>query len=142
MRVLSQLRPLRTPGPAVALLLPGGHADRVLRLCAALSLDPLPAIHRVADGFLVKLPHALDTPLAGVIRLRALAPDLLLPVDAELVPPLLPDEATALVRERGLVFLPGGRVLEFRPDEPVPVAAFVQVGDVRRLSWKGLSQPP
>src|SRR6266404_2356622 len=140
MNVPYQLRPLTTAEPAIALLLPGRRAEGVLRLCAALGLDPLPAIHRVAGGFLVKLPQALDTPLAGVIRLRALSADLLLPVDAELVPPLLPDEASALVSKRGLVFLPGGRVLEFRPDELVPPAELVQVGEVRRLSWTALPE--
>src|SRR5262249_27749633 len=84
----------------------------------------------------------LETPLAGAIRLRGLASDLLVPVDAELVPPLLPDEAEALVRRRGLVFLPGGRVLEYGPEEPLSPSALLHVGDVRRGPWQALPEPP
>ena len=142
MKVLCQLRPLPAAEPAVALLVPGHSAADVLGLCAALELDPLPAVHRVADGLLVKLPRPTDAHLAGVIRLRALAADLLLPVDAELIPPLLPDEAAALVRERGLVFLPGGRVLEYHPDDAVVLGTIVQTGQVRREPWCALPEAP
>ncbi len=98
-------------------------------------------MHLAADGFLVKLPRAIDTPLAGVIRLRGLSADLLLPVDAELVPPLLPDEAAALVRQRGLVFLPGGRVLEFDPTGALPLANLVHDAAVERRPWQALPEP-
>jgi tetratricopeptide (TPR) repeat protein len=142
MKVPYTLRPVATPEPATALLLPGRRAEDVLCLCATLGLDPLPPIYRVADGFLIKLSRPLDVPVAGTIRLRSLSPDLLLPVDAELVPPLLLDEAMALVRQRGLVFLPGGRVLEYRPDTPMALAELVHVGVVRRRSWQALPEPP
>jgi tetratricopeptide (TPR) repeat protein len=142
MRVAYQLR--RTPSAehAVALLVPGTRAEDVLRLCAALRCDPLPLMHRVADGFIVHLPRPIDTAIAGVIRLRALADDLLLPVDAELVPALLPDEAAALVRQRGLVFLPDGRVLEYQPDEPLALRAMVQVPELEHGPWQALPEPP
>jgi tetratricopeptide (TPR) repeat protein len=123
-------------------LLPGHRGEDVLRLCAALAVDPLPPVYRVTDGFLIKLPRPLDTPPAGVIRLRALSGNLLLPVDAELVPPLLEDEAAALVRRRGMIFLPGGRVLEYQPDEPLPITSLLNVGDVRRRPWQSLPEPP
>ncbi len=142
MKVAYQLRPLPTAEPAAALLVPGQSAADVLRVCAALALDPQPAVHRVADGLLVKLPRPSEAHLAGVIRLRALAADLLLPVDAELVPPLLSDEAAALVRERGLVFLPGGRVLEYHPDDAVALDQMLHVGNVRRGPWQALPEPP
>jgi tetratricopeptide (TPR) repeat protein len=142
MKVPYQLRPLPAAAPAVALLVPGRRAEDVLGLYAVLGLDPLPAVHRVADGLLIKLPQPLEVPLAGVIRLRGLSADLLLPVDAELVPPLLPDEAAALVRERGLVFLPDGRVLEYQPDATVAVSELLQIGDVQRSPWQALHEPP
>ena len=66
-----------------------------------------PSVHATADGLLVKLPQPLSTFVPGVIRLRQLSANLFLPVDGDLVPGLLPDEAEALVRKRGLVFLPG-----------------------------------
>lgn len=142
MKVPYQLRPLPVAEPAVALLVPGRNAEHTLEICAMLALDPLPTVHRIADGLLIKLPRAVDVHLAGVIRLRALASDLLLPVDAELVPPLLPDEAAALVRERGLVILPGGRVLEYHPDDAVALGEMLHVGEVRREPWQALPEPP
>jgi hypothetical protein len=142
MKVLCQLRPLPAAEPTVALLMPGHSAADVLGLCAALGLDLQLAVHRVADGLLVKLPRPTDAHLAGVIRLRALAADLLLPVDAEMIPPLLPDEAAALVRDRGLVFLPGGRVLEYDPGNAVALGAMVQIDQVRRGPWCALPEPP
>jgi tetratricopeptide (TPR) repeat protein len=142
MKVAYQVHPTPTAEAAVALLLPGRKAADVLGLCAELALDPLPPIYRVADGYLVKLPQPRETPLAGVVRLRGLAPDLLLPVDAELIPPLLPDEAAALVRQRGLVVLPGGRVLEYRPDQPLALGELLHVGAVHRGSRQALPEPP
>src|SRR5579864_8975766 len=120
MKVAYQLRPRTHAEPAVALLLPGRRAEDALWLCASLKLEVLPPIYRVADGLLIKLPRPFEGRVAGVVRLRGLSADLLLPVDADLIPPLLPDEASALVRQRGLVFLPGDRVLKYRPAEPVP----------------------
>src|SRR5262249_34495184 len=79
---------------------------------------------------------------AGVIRLRALAGDLLLPVDADLVPPLLDDEAAALARQRGLVFLPDGRALEYTPAQPLPLSALLGVSNLRRHSWETLPEAP
>jgi tetratricopeptide (TPR) repeat protein len=87
-------------------------------------------------------PLARSAPVAGVIRLRGLADNLLLPVDADLVPSLLPDEAEGLVRRRGLVFLPGDRVLEFAPDEPVPLGAVLMVDQLERHPWQTLPEPP
>ncbi len=142
MKVPFQLRPTPAAEPAAALLVPGHQAEDVLRLCAALGLPALPPVYRTADGFILKLAQPLTAPLAGVVRLRGLASDLLLPVHAELVPPLLADEAEALVRRRGLVFLPGGRVLEYRPDEPVTPGELLQVGDVRRPRWQVLPEAP
>jgi tetratricopeptide (TPR) repeat protein len=141
MKVAYHLRPLPFAEPANALLVPGRQAEDALQLCAALGLDPMPAVHLVADGFLIKLSAPHDGLLAGVIRLRGLSADLLLPVDAELVPPLLADEAAALVRQRGLVFLPGGRVLEFDPNETLPMHALVRVGAVQRTAWSALPEP-
>ena len=85
------------------------NPDDLVRLLAQFGCDPLPPVFAVADGFLVKLPRPEYTPCGGVLRLRSLANHLFLPVSADLVPSLLPDEAADLVRHRGLVFLPGGR---------------------------------
>src|SRR5262245_3186800 len=86
--------------PAVALLLPSRRAADLFDLLDQLSLDALPPVFATADGFLCKLPQPVETPIAGVIRLRKLAGNLYLPVDADIVPPLLPDEAEGLAKTR------------------------------------------
>src|SRR5262245_44962567 len=96
--------------PASALLLPSSAPADLLRLCARLGFDPLPEIFAIVDGFLLKLAKPMPEHVGGVLRLRAVAENLWLPVDARLVPELLPDEAQGLTRQRGLVFLPGQRV--------------------------------
>jgi tetratricopeptide (TPR) repeat protein len=63
-------------------------------------------------------------------------------VDAELSPALLPDEAAALTGRRGLVFLPGGRVLAFDPAAPLPPSAWLGVTGLRRGDWRPLPEPP
>jgi tetratricopeptide (TPR) repeat protein len=142
MRVPFRLRRTTTPAPATALLLPSHDVGELLRLCAAVGADTLPPVYAAADGFLVLLPTPTDAPFAGTVRLRGLSAHLLLPVDADLVPALLPDEAAALVRDRGLVFLPGGRVLGFAPDQPLTAAALLRAGPVRRDPWQPLPPRP
>lgn len=141
MNVPFHLRKRARPEPASALLLLSPQAADVLDLCARLGAEPLPRIFDVADGFLL----LLDKPLAGAVpralRLRALCPHLLVPADADLVPALHDDEARALVRERGLVILPGGRVLGFTPDKPVALAALVGAGPVQRTAWEPFPEP-
>lgn len=115
------LQPHRIPTTvaATALLLPGDSASALLHLCIEVGTGAWPRVYRIADGFLVLLPKPQSQPRAGVIRLRQLGPQLFVPVDAVLQPALLADEAAALTRQRGLVFLPGGRVLAYDPNDPV-----------------------
>ncbi len=89
----------------------------LLAVCTRLGLDPSGRVHDVAGGFLLKLDRPPTVPIPGATRLRALATDFYLPVDAVLVPALLDDEAAGLVRDGGLVFLPGG------PHPPASIAA-------------------
>ena len=106
------LRKTDEPAAVAGLLLVGGRAADLLALVAALGPGRRPVVHAAPGGFLVKLAGPPPSAFPGTIRLRALAADLFLPADA-VVLALLPDEAAALVRERGLVFLPGGRVLGY-----------------------------
>src|SRR5262249_42554504 len=110
--------------------------------CARLRQDPLPLIFAVSEGFLLKLAQPTPAPLPGVIRLRALAENLYLPCDADLVPALHDDEARGLVRPRGLVFLPGGRMLAFAHDQSLQLAQLLRAENVRRRSWQPLPVPP
>src|SRR5271155_3817555 len=127
MQVAFQLRRRLEAAPATALLLCSHSSTDLVRMRARIGGDPLPPVFAVADGFLVKLPRPSTQPF-GVLRLRSLADHLFLPLDADLIPALLSDEATDLVRRRGLVFLPGGRTLEFDPTKPILLSALVSVG--------------
>jgi tetratricopeptide (TPR) repeat protein len=127
---------------ASGLLLPSADTTELFALLAMLGADPLPPVFAVADGFLVKLAAPTERALPGVVRLRALAADLFLPVDAELLPALFDDEARALVRERGLVFLPGGRVLGYDPRRPLALATLLVMPAVRRRAWQAPPQLP
>lgn len=130
-----RLRRRREPGPAVALLFPSPDVSGLFRLCAGLGLDPSGRLFRVSDGFLIKLHAPTPRAVPGVVRLRALAPDLLIPVDSDLVPALLDDEAAGLVRDRGLIFLPWGDPLAFDPRSPIELSS-VLVADLRpRRTW-------
>ncbi len=141
MRIPFHLR--RTPPhPADALLLPAENVAELLALCARLGGDRLPIIHAVAGGFLIKLFAPSDQPHPNTIRLRALARDLFIPADADLVPALLPDEALALVRQRGLVFLPGEQVLAFAPDQVLGAADLLAAPRLPRRPWRPLPPPP
>jgi hypothetical protein len=142
MKVPYRLRRRPATEPATALLLPSHSAEELARLCARLAHDPLPRVYAVADGLLLKLRQPATTPVGGVIRLRGLADNLLLPVDADLSPGLLPDEAAALTARRGLVFLPGERVLEFDPAAALPPSAWLGVAGLRRGDWQPLPEPP
>ncbi len=141
MNVAFELRRRPEGRRAIALLLSGGDVAALLGLCGRLGLDPSGRTFAVAGGFLLKLDEATPRPFPGAIRLRALAEDLFLPADAELVPALLDDEAEGLTRDRGLVFLPGGRVLGFDPRSPLDPSTLL-VADARpRRDWEPLPRP-
>lgn len=142
MRIPFTLHPLSAALPTAGILAPSHRADEVLHVVLELALDPLPSLHRVAEGVLVILPRELDRVVPGVFRLRRLATHLWLPVDAELIPPLLEEEAAGLVSKRGLVFLPGLRVLEYDKDQPLPLEALVQAPPPRRDGWQAFPEPP
>ncbi len=133
MKVAFHLRRRPEPAPAAAVLLETDRAEAVLGLLAG--PGPAGLIHRVAGGFLVEVGDGARPPL-GAIRLRRLAEGLYLPVDADLVPSLLDDEAEGLARGRGLVFLPGGRVLGFDPGRPVALAELVVAGRRPGGPWR------
>jgi hypothetical protein len=126
--------------PARAFLLPGHDSATLLQLCACLRLEPPPDVFAVADGYLVRPHRTIEAPLVGVIRLAEIGTNLFLPVDAELLPALLPDEAAALGRKSGLVFLPQGRVLEFDPDKPLAWSVFIKPMRWLSSSWQALPE--
>jgi tetratricopeptide (TPR) repeat protein len=135
------LRRPPTSEPATALLLLSSHAQELLHLCVRLRLNPLGRVYAVPQGFLLKLAEPTTTAFPHVIRLRSLMDNLYLPVDAELIPALLDDEAHGLVRAHGVIFLPGGRVLGFTPDQPVPLSVLLTVPELHQRAWQALPQP-
>jgi tetratricopeptide (TPR) repeat protein len=165
-KVPFRIRKRPEAAPATGFFLPGTDTARLLALCAfaqqtgrlvppvssevktagaspaARSTCAVRSIHAVAGGFLAVLTQPTSAALPGAVRLRRLVPNLFLPADADLEPDLLDDEAAGLVRERGLLFLPGGRVLEFDPDRPVPLASLVRPGPIRRRDWRSLPEGP
>jgi tetratricopeptide (TPR) repeat protein len=120
------------------LLREGADAATVLRLCARLGLDPAGRVYPVASGLLLRLEFPSHAFFPGTLRLRALAENLFLPVDADLVPALLDDEAEGLTRGRGLVFLPGARVLGFDPARPLDPADLLRVRRKAPRVWQPL----
>ena len=89
-KIAFHLRRRPESAPATALLLLSHDPAKLLHLCVRLGHDPLPRLYRVADGFLVKLAQPMSAAVGGVLRLRCIANNLYLPVDADLVPALLP----------------------------------------------------
>ncbi len=157
MKVPFHLRRRPAAEAVAALLLLTDDANDVVKSLVALAGGAMPAGYAVAGGVLVKSPTGTEysvlstqysegpdrrQALCGTICLRALAENLFLPVDAELLPALLPDEAAALTAERGLVFLPGGRVLEFQADQPLAVRELLHGPAVRRRRWKPFPERP
>jgi hypothetical protein len=138
------------PSPPVSgLLFQGGPRD-LLALCARFGSE-FPAVYALARCFLIHRPKLQEGEYPGTIRLRSLTPFLLLPVDAELEPALLDDEAAALTRHRGLVFLPGGLVLGFDPARPLRLGELIHTRSegvptrsvgTRADSWRPLPHLP
>jgi hypothetical protein len=165
MKVPFHLRKAAGKADVAGLLLLSADVRELLAVCAALGPPAggaregaaLPPVYAVLGGFLIKASggrqppvptsqqgaHAPRSPsIPGAIRLRRLAGNLFLPVDAELVPALLEDEAAALVRDRGLVFLPGGRVLAFAPDRPLTAAELLACPRRQPRTWEPLPPRP
>jgi tetratricopeptide (TPR) repeat protein len=128
--------------PAVALLLEGADSSVILHVCARLELDPSGRVFAVEGGVVLRLEHPLREAFPGAVRLRAVAGNLLVPVDAEPVPALLEDEAEGLTRERGIILLPDGRVLGFDVKAPLEPRTFLTALARPRRDWRPLPEPP
>jgi hypothetical protein len=121
--------------------LPGPDAATVLSVCTRLGLDPSGRSYGVAGGILLKLARPIAEPEPGATRLRELNTDLFVAADAELIPSLLNDEASGIVRDGGLVFLPGGVVLRFDRTAPLGLAALLDAAPRPRREWRPMPEP-
>ncbi len=140
-RIHLRRRPGRPIGPASALHIPGRDAARLLDACARVGIDPSGRIHDLDGGFLIRLPRPTAEPVPGATRLRELAQNLYVPVDADLVPALLDDEAAGMVRDGGLVLLPAGPALRFDPTRPVRLSTLLHVERPQRRNWQPMPEP-
>jgi len=141
MKVAFHLRRRPVAEIATAVLLETDRVEVLIGLAARLGPGPTPPIYRVAGGFLVGIGEGAGVP-GGAIRLRRLAGNLYLPVDADLVPGLLDEEASGLTRDLGLVFLPGGRILGFEPGRPVALASLLVAPRHPRRDWRPFPDRP
>ena len=128
--------------PATALMVLGESSAEILGLCARIGLEPKGRVFAVSGGLLLKLDRPRVEPSPQAIRLRKLAENLLIPVDAELLPALLDDEAAGLTRDRGLIFLPDGEILGFDPRSPIDPMSLLTCEYQPRRSWQSLPDPP
>ncbi len=141
MKVTFHLRRRAEADAASAALLEADSVEVLLDLVASLGGPRPPRIHRVARGFLLILGQGVASP-PGWTRLRALASGIYLPADADLVPTLLDDEARGLARDRGLVFLPGGRVLSYDPADAVDLAGLASARRLGSDAWRSFPPRP
>jgi tetratricopeptide (TPR) repeat protein len=129
-------------GPADAFLLTSDDSPSLASACVSLAGAELPEVHRVRGGFLLIPRESPAQAPPGAIRLRRLAGDLYLPVDARLRPALLADEIVALTALQGLVALPGGVVLAFDPSLPLPVQEWLRPPRIERSAWTTFPERP
>jgi tetratricopeptide (TPR) repeat protein len=125
-----------------AFLLCTDDIAELLTLCGRIGADPLPPIFPVEGGFLIIPESAPAISVRNALPLRRLSENFWLAVDAELVPALHSDEAAALTRERGLVFLPGNRCLQFDAQRPLAATALIEFPPVKRANWQPFPDAP
>ncbi len=141
MHVPFHLNRRTSSGPAAGLLLLSHDPVELLAVCVGLGYDPLPDLFTTADGFLLLLDVPTEKTFPRTLRLRREGEYLLVPVDGDLAPQLHADEANALMRQRGLVFLAGGRCLCFDPKCPLQMQQLLSVGETRHNAWEPLPEP-
>ncbi len=129
------------PAPTDALYVASPDVAGLVAVCARLP-GGWPEVFRAGGGFVVVPAEHPEHPLPRTIRLRRLAGDLFVPVDAELIPALRPDEAVGLTHDRGLVVLPGGEVLTFDLESVLTEVALLSVGPVERTGWTPFPERP
>jgi hypothetical protein len=117
-------------------------AEHIARLVQCDPSAERPVMYRAGDGILVVSPTLSSGVFAGTIRLKAISDNTYIPIDSELIPPFLPDEWVALTREKGLIFLPGNRVLSFDRSRPIAPRDWLSAANVRRLAWQPFPERP
>ena len=136
-----RLRRRATAQRTVALYIATREPASLVAICEYLGLDPSRRVFDVADGYLIRLESPSTQLVPGAIRLRELTAAFYVPVDADLIPALLDDEAAGLVRDWGLVFLPDGRVLLFDRQCPIDLNQLLELEPRMPRTWSSLPEP-
>lgn len=135
------------PAHCEALLVPGVLEMITPKVLAALacakpeSADQL-ALYPTKHGCLIHNPAGFAQTNVAVIRLRRSSGRIFLPMDAELVPALLPDEAEALTREQGLLVLPHREPCFFHLLDELPLDTLLRTPALGRDDWSALPRTP
>lgn len=133
-----QRRPSLMRSDCAAWFMPGRDPAELLDALAGLSLEPLPRVYAVAGGYLVKPDVPQSRELPGATRMAEVLEGVFAPLDAELSPALLPDEARGV---RPMVCLPEG-FFALELTQPVKLGDLLAPGGVKRRDWRPLPQPP
>lgn len=130
-------RAARKREECAAWFMPGRDPAALLDALAGLALEPLPRVYAVGGGYLVKPDVPQTRELPGALRMVEAYEGVFIPVDAELSPALLPDEARGL---RSMVCLPEGFLAVDLSIEKKP-GDLLALGVVKRRRWQPLPQP-
>ena len=120
-----------------AWFMPGRDPASLLEALSQSTLEPLPRVFRAAGGYLIKpdVPQAIT--LSGASRMSEVARNVFAPIEGELMPALLPDEARGV---RPMVCLPEG-FFALDLSKPVKLSELLVPSGLRRREWKPLPQP-
>ncbi len=142
MAIAFHLRHREAVGPCEAWYVDTLDPQRLAQCLAELRPATPPLIFPLAEGFLVLAQDATTQRVSGAMPLRRIVENLYIPWDADLVPTLHPEEAAALVRERGLVILPHQRVFGYSPNRVLPLTHLVDVTAQQHHDWQAFDARP
>ncbi|MFO0813607.1 MAG: hypothetical protein U0796_10335 [Gemmatales bacterium] len=139
MKVAYQLLQQAHRAPAYGLLLP---AETQEALHWAIQLESLePRLFPTQTGWLLTTRKPITQTPAGYVALQELQPGLFIPVDAQLIPGLLSDEAAGLTRLQQVIVLPGP-LFHTATLQPVPLRSLLVVPELNESPWQALPEAP
>lgn len=139
MKVAYQLLQQAHRAPAYALLLP---RNTTVVLHWAIHFQPLqPRLYPTQSGWLLVCQKPIQQTPVGYVALHEIHPHLFIPVDAQLIPGLLSDEAAGLTRSHQVIVLPGP-TFHTATLQPVPLRSLLRVPDFTESAWRSLPDVP
>jgi tetratricopeptide (TPR) repeat protein len=139
MKVAYQLLHHTTRAPAYGLLLPDSTHEA---LHWAVQLHEFePRLFPTQNGWLLTTRKPITQLPAGYVALQELHTGLFIPVDAQLIPGLLGDEAAGMTKQQQVIVLPGPR-FQTAPLQPVPLRSLLVIPVLEDSQWQALPEPP